>query len=154
MERLRVVDFGISSNPFLLKNQLLIKFYKFLIEILLGIIFNINFFIFLFFINFDQHLLLQQWMSQRLIWRWDLNDRITLTWASMENYGNIGGRELLIVINRSSWKRKSNRISFGKRWSSWLAVVQQASCKLRSRFQNSFRKLDHRLLTNGFNGSI
>lgn len=36
----------------------------------------------------------------------------------MENshYGNIGGRELLIVINRSSWK--SNRISFGKRWSS------------------------------------
>lgn len=74
----------------------------------------------------------------------------------MENshYGNIGGRELLIVINRSSWKRKSNRISFGKRWSSWLAVVWQASCKLRSRFQNSFRKLDHRLLTNGSNGSF
>lgn len=30
----------------------------------------------------------------------------------MENshYGNIGSRELLIVINRSSGKRKSNRI--------------------------------------------
>lgn len=33
-------------------------------------------------------------------------------------------------------------------------MVWQASCKLRSRFQNSFRKLDHRLLTNGSNGSF